>query len=810
MLASHLPLVSLFQYMDPDIFPHNPRDTDARAQFSHMMQDTMSRLHSLSCHLADPKRSQTMPTLPRTPPTDLLALPARNDARFNAGCLPQGSSFWFNHVLPRDGLPAHLNALIRKWLTTGVSIFDFLTPFKGEFLGESFDSPSPPAHTQRNHSSAHENHAFVSRSIAENVASGALRLASPDCPPLVILPLAVASREGKDRLITDAQFDNLWQQPNDVSYDSLAVWSASIGHGDRLFSVDHKSGYLNVPLDPDSYRYFGVEWEGVVYESTVMVFGWSPACFVYQTLSRAFAGFMRSFGVNLLAYLDDFGFAIPARLPLPLANELRYTIFSAIYLTGLYTGRVKSQPTFTHSLRLLGFIVDSREQCFRVPPDKCAKIFALADSVLAAGSSDVRTVQKLAGKLQALALALPAVSIFTRSMYDAIKACGPFPAPFAPVAVSPQMRADVDALRSLQAWHGTAPWRPAMHYRVETDASSHTWSAVAYMGPAVHITGMAFTQAEASLHINVKELIAVDRGLQRFSGIYPPNSRIDVFVDNTVVEHSGTRGSSPDMMMREMSRQLLQWQLASNTSVRLHRVPTSDNTLADIRTRCDPRLAISSALTAGLPPVETISYVTACTRISAAYSACHRKLASRPLVVPIDRGDHRLNPQIFAGLQQLLGVKFTIDICASHRNSQTPRYIAMDNYIGDPLCIAANVLCYAFPHPDTEFVYCNPPWSIIGPVWCHLRQRGCKGVLLFPYLPYNLWYPMVFCQASHIARLARQGDPDVFFQPSRDYLTSVGPLRWDLMFAVFDFSSGVPSVPLRDQSSTRLLPRLRL
>ena len=52
--------------------------------------------------------------------------------------------------------------------------------------------------------------------------------------------------------------------------------------------------------------YLGFVWEGVHYTWAVIPFGYSLSPWVYQTLSAATASCMRSLGVPVLVWLDDF------------------------------------------------------------------------------------------------------------------------------------------------------------------------------------------------------------------------------------------------------------------------------------------------------------------------------------------------------------------------------------------------------------------------------------------------------------------------------------------------------------------------
>ena len=47
--------------------------------------------------------------------------------------------------------------------------------------------------------------------------------------------------------------------------DGVGKVSQFSWQGAHQISMDHKSGFHNVPLHPDSWTYFGIDWKGVYY-----------------------------------------------------------------------------------------------------------------------------------------------------------------------------------------------------------------------------------------------------------------------------------------------------------------------------------------------------------------------------------------------------------------------------------------------------------------------------------------------------------------------------------------------------------------
>ena len=74
--------------------------------------------------------------------------------------------------------------------------------------------------------------------------------------------------------------------------------------GAQQVTFDHKSGFHNVPLAPESWEYFGLRWRGVYYVWTVLCFGWCASPYIYHSLSGAVVQHLRSQDVPTSAWLD--------------------------------------------------------------------------------------------------------------------------------------------------------------------------------------------------------------------------------------------------------------------------------------------------------------------------------------------------------------------------------------------------------------------------------------------------------------------------------------------------------------------------
>jgi len=214
--------------------------------------------------------------------------------------------------------------------------------------------------------------------------------------------------------------------------------------------------------------------------------------------------------------------------------------------------------------------------------------------------------------------------------------------------------------------------------------------------------------------------------------------------------------------LRAFSRKLLAFQLRYQVIIKVHCIATKNNVLAD-------RLSRVPLPAGALTPAKAVRAV--------------------PSPLPVfERSDHMLNRNVFARLQRSYPL-FTINACANGKNTQCSRFISR-HPSDDARCVGVNVFTCSFLPVGgrPEFVYCNPPWALIPGLWRHFVDCRARGVIIVPRMPTKPWFGTLARDAASSMVLASQGDLDVFRQPSRDYLSSVGPVPWDVLAFEFDFS----------------------
>ena len=675
----------------------------------------------------------------RGEPDDFLWL--RDVSKFRAGCLADGVAFWKDVILPDSGLDIADRDQILSWLSLGVHVPDFFRPFSGSFNGTAYvDVQQPPPYRQRNHRLPPDHFAFVSTEIASLVADGSLRPATK--PPSLVLPLFVVERNDKKRLIYDARYPNCFSPSPPVRYDTLRDFQRGLHEGDFLFSVDHKSGYHQVPVSAASSDYLGLRWQGKDYVWTTIPFGWSPACFIYQRLSSVAMSFLRKRGWHILVYLDDIATKVDAAASPRDRYRAVWLFFAFFYLAGYVISLPKANIPANPRMEILGFGLDTVSQSFFVPKKKLAAITDVLKDMLRRESVSLPALQSIVGKCQSLSLAVPCISVHLMSSYAAISRAGRRSAML--IELTAEMKEDFACLLELDSWSLFAKWHPEFHtqLRLETDAAggaSGGWGACLWTASGAYTVSGRFDDPSDTDNINERETEAVLRSTRRLEPVIRDCS-LDMFVDNETVRFGSIKGSSSLLYLRNAARELLRFQLRNNVLIRIHRVTTVDNAVADSLSRTG-------------------------------HSA------------PVVYSEIKLSRRLFDAVCRLVDRPFTIDACAAHDNHHLPRYICGPASL-DSAAVAQNAFLFLFG--DHEFVYCFPPWALISALWRHFRLTRSAGVMIAPNDATRQWFGMLHAEARSVTTIAAKRDADAL-QRKRDNVWVDMTLTFDLLAFVFDF-----------------------
>ena len=585
-------------------------------------------------------------------------------ASAQAGGLRRHAEFWNRHARSH---------FVRSWVSKG-----FPLQWKDEA------TPAPPCNI-RNHKAAYtpEHKAFISDCVAKLVQANAAQQwrGKPRCVhPLTVVP----KKNGKLRLILDLRHVNQYLHVPKFKFESLLELSHLLLPEANMFSIDLQDGYWQLEMTPDSYEYLGFEWEGQYYVFKVLPFGLATAPWAFSKVMREVCDVLRSHGIRLLNYLDDFLFLCNPKLGL--AEREKAYIMSVFNAAGLTINAAKSQLAFTHTIVHLGFEVDSREGVLRIPLERWEVFQAKVAQALVAPRVSVRELARITGHAASLSLVVQGVArLQTRALYAAI---GSLP------KWSAQVVLGQEALWELRFWaslprdaYTRSIWPRATATTdvkvVHTDASAFAWAGI---GPAGEQAMGYLSPQEQALGSGAREMLAIQSALQAFAPVLKGHS-VSLFTDSQNCEAICDHGSRKPHLQR-LAIEVFTLCRAHDIDLSVVWIPREQNEQADALSKFE------------------------------------------------DREDWQIDHAIFSQLEAMWG-PHEVDRFASHLNHVLPVF---NSRFWCPGTAGVNAFAFNWTHFNN---WCNPPFSLVGSVLTHMRVQGAQGTVIIPYWPKRPWWPLL-------------------------------------------------------------------
>ena len=119
--------------------------------------------------------------------------------------------------------------------------------------------------------------ARVDKEVATLVGKGCIarwsEVADVSTHPKPEVTLPVGTEPTKPRFICDARYLNLMCEHTEFKMDGVGKVAQCSWYRAHQISMDHKSGFHNMPPHPDSWTYSGMCWKGVYYVWAILCFG---------------------------------------------------------------------------------------------------------------------------------------------------------------------------------------------------------------------------------------------------------------------------------------------------------------------------------------------------------------------------------------------------------------------------------------------------------------------------------------------------------------------------------------------------------
>lgn len=660
----------------------------------------------------------------------------RNPISFLAGEIHQHYDVWSEILLEH-----HKREELLKYIRYGVSIFDFMQPFKGDFKGKSFDSDRPPPMIFSNSKSCDQFQEFISESILERVRNGSLCVWGKEghCqPPHLVMPITIEPT--KPRMCHDERYLNLWMKAPHIHFDPITDLPRYVQKNHYQSKMDDKSGYDHIMLTAASRKFFGLFWQGWFFVYNTLPFGWSPSAYVYHSVGLGASSFIRSKGVPLSQYIDDRHvgqLCLPSRTvqawtDLEMAKAAAFITALVLVKCGYFIGLKKSVFMPVQSITFLGLIVDSTTESFQVPKEKKEKFAKLRETILQSKVATVKTLQRFAGKAASFSLAVPAARLYIREVNAGISKGIKTSIP---TFLTNDLRGEIEHWRFLDSWQGSLCWREEKHISVSlcSDASNSGWGGVfSFTNDPIAVRDY-WDDEEKALPIAIREALALYRTLLSFSNKVE-NCYVDAYVDNKNLLHFWNNQGGKNISLTRVIKDLFNLCLKLNSSLNLYYMPSSE--------------------IAADAPSRVVSDLD-CTLSSRAWNVLEKTY-----------GPH------------------DIDLMAIPSNVKCGTNGAPLKFFSPypcPQSSGVNIFAQEIRSDDNCYVF--PPFVLIGPLLKFLRASQVRVTLVVPDIsPRKYWWPVVSSLAVDSVVLGKKNQSDVLlFPPNKSIGWHTKPLQWDLI-----------------------------
>jgi len=202
-----------------------------------------------------------------------------------------------------------------------------------------------------------------------------------------------------------------------VKFEAILQMVLDAGKDCIMIKRDMRDAFRMIPIAPQNYWLFGLQWEGKYYNERVLPFGLRTAPFLFNLFAEAWEWILRSW--TDCKFIEHFLDDTMAAFPIHLGHQLQQ--FKADYsllckLLGILCNDDKDDEGTL--VQLLGRLVDSHTFTVSIPQDKVDRIVADTTVAIQRGQMTLLEAQKLAGRFAFSASAVQLGFVFCRRMWS--------------------------------------------------------------------------------------------------------------------------------------------------------------------------------------------------------------------------------------------------------------------------------------------------------------------------------------------------------------------------------------------------------
>ena len=360
----------------------------------------------------------------------------------------------------------------------------------------------------------------------------------------------------------------------------------SIRQGDWMISLDLQDAYLQVPIHPESRRYLRFTMGGVPYQFRVLCFGLTTAPQVFTRLMAPISAILHRYGIRMLRYLDDWLILTESRTTCLQARDRLLQVCEEL---GLQVNFKKSFLIPSQDMTYLGMQIQSVRFVAKPTETRVVNLLNIIEEFLSSPDPPAALWRCLLGHLSSLTLLVKGGMLRMRSLQIRLRSRWDFRDELLHISWDPLCQ------EALLWWSWAIQQREGVDLSLPVpDLSFYSdvgWGALVGEN---QVSGV-WTPSQRELSINLREMMAVQKGLLEFSSLLRGKT-IALFCDNvTTVAYLRRSGGTRSQVLFLKARGILLWVESMKITLLPQFIQGSLNTRADLLSR--PNLVIESEWT---------------------------------------------------------------------------------------------------------------------------------------------------------------------------------------------------------------------
>ena len=402
---------------------------------------------------------------------------------------------------------------------------------------------------------------------------------APPTPGFYSRLFVVQKDSGAWRPIIDLSTLNMYVAESRFHMETPQSVLRFIRRGDWMISVDLLDEYLQIPIHQDSRRYLRFVIQGVTYQFKVLCFGLTTAPQVFTRVMAPVSTILHKYGIRMLRYLDDWLILASSKVACLQARDRLLQVCEEL---SIRINHRKSSLTSSQTLTYLG--MDIRSGPFTAKPTQArvTNLLRVIEEFLSSRNPPAFIWRQLLGHLSSLTLLVKGGMLRMHPLQLCLRSQWDFLNDLARISWNPLCKQDLHWWsRVIQEEGGVDLSLPVPDLSFYSDASDIGWDALV----GEHRTSGLWTSSQQELSINLREMIAVQKGLLEFRSLLEGRT-VALFCDNTTtVAYLRRSGGTRSRTLFAKSREILLWAESHRITLLPQFIRGTHNTTADLLSR---------------------------------------------------------------------------------------------------------------------------------------------------------------------------------------------------------------------------------